>query len=117
WPSPPHRQRPPLSHPILAPPAQRQGDFPSLLPGTQLTDPVTKQPIPGNLIPPSQLDPVAQKVFQTIPLPNQPGGLLYYVQASSQTDNQYIPRIDHQFSSKHRLAGRYFYDGLNNPGI
>jgi len=43
--------------------------------------------------------------------------LLYYVQASSQTDNQYIPRIDHQFSSNHRLAGRYFYDGLDNPGI
>jgi hypothetical protein len=111
------RQRPPLSTTIVATPEQRQGNFSGLLPGTQLTDPVTKQPIPGNLIPTSQLDPVAQKVLQTIPLPNQPGGLLYYVQASSQTDNQYIPRIDHQFSSKHRLAGRYFYDGLDNPGV
>ncbi len=111
------RQRPPLSTTIVATAAQRQGDFSSLLPGTQLIDPVTKQPIPGNIIPQSQLDPVAQKVLQTIPLPNQPGGLLYYVQASSQTDNQYIPRIDHQFSSNHRLSGRYFYDGLNNPGI
>jgi hypothetical protein len=73
--------------------------------------------MPGNLIPASQLNPVSQRVLQTIPLPNQAGGLLYYVQASSQTDNQYIGRIDHQFGEKHRLSGRYFYDGLNNPGI
>jgi hypothetical protein len=111
------RQRPPLSTTIVPTQAQRQGDFSSLLPGTQLVDPVTKQPIAGNLIPASQLDPVAQKILQTIPLPNQPGGLLYYVQASSQTDNQYIGRIDQEISSKHRLAGRYFYDGLNNPGL
>jgi hypothetical protein len=110
------RQRPPLSTTIVATEAQRRGDFSSLLP-TQLTDPVTKQPIPGNIIPTSQLDPVAQRVLETIPLPNQPGGLLYYVQASSQTDNQYIGRIDQQFGSRHRFAGRYFYDGLNNPGI
>ena len=110
------RQRPPLSTAIVPTQAQRQGDFSSLLP-TQLVDPGTQQPIPGNLIPASQLDPVAQKVLQTIPLPNQPGGLLYYVQPSSQTDNQYIGRIDHQFSGRHRLSGRYFFDGLDNPGI
>lgn len=108
------RQRPPLSTAIVPTQAQRQGDF-STLP--QLTDPVTKQPIAGNMIPASQLDPVAQKILQTIPLPNQPGGLLYYVQASSQTDNQYIARIDHQFTPSHRLSGRYFFDGLDNPGI
>ena len=111
------RQRPPLSTSIVATAAQRQGDFSSLLPGTQLIDPTTKQPVPGNIIPASQLDPVAQKVLQTIPLPNQPGGLLYYVQPSSQTDNQYIGRIDHQFRENHRLSGRYFFDGLDNPGI
>ena len=111
------RQRPPLSTSIVATAAQRQGDFSGLLPGVQLTDPVTKLPIPGNIIPATQLDPVAQKVLQTIPLPNQPGGLLYYTQPSSQTDNQYIGRIDHQFTENHRLSGRYFFDGLDNPGI
>lgn len=111
------RQRPPLSTAIVPTAAQRAGDFSSLLPGTQLLDPTTHVAVPGNVIPASQLDPVAQKVLQTIPLPNQPGGLLYYVQASSQTDEQYIGRIDHQFSDKHRLAGRYFFDGLDNPGI
>ncbi len=111
------RQRPPLSTAIVPTAAQRQGDFSSLLPGAQLIDPTTKQPVPGNIIPAAQLDPVAQKVLQTIPLPNQPGGLLYYVQPSSQTDNQYIGRIDHQFTSNNRLSGRYFFDGLDNPGI
>jgi hypothetical protein len=108
------RQRPGTSTAIVPTAAQRQGDFSG---GTQLTDPATKQPIPDNLIPASQLEPVAQKVLQTIPLPNQPGGLLYYVAASSQTDNQYIGRIDHQFSNAHRISGRYFYDGLDNPGL
>jgi hypothetical protein len=108
------RQRPGTSTAIVPTAAQRQGDFAG---GGQLLDPGTKQPIPGNVIPASQLDPVAQKVLQSIPLPNQPNGLLYYVVASSQTDNQYIGRIDHHFSNKHRLSGRYFYDGLDNPGL
>jgi len=108
------RQRPPLSTTIVPTQAQRRGDFSGM---AALTDPVTKQPIPGNIIPASQLDPVSQKVLETIPLPNQPGGLLYYVQASSQTDNQYIGRIDHQFTQNHRLSGRYFFDGLDNPGL
>jgi hypothetical protein len=108
------RQRPGTTTAIVPTAAQRQGDFS----GTpQLTDPVTRLPIPNNVIPTSQLDPVAQKVLQTIPLPNQPNGLLFYAAASSQTDNQYIGRIDHQFTSNHRLSGRYFYDGLDNPGI
>ena len=104
-------------HTIVPTRGAAAGRFFQHAPRTQLIDPVTKQPIPGNIIPASQLDPVAQKVLQTIPLPNQPGGLLYYVQASSQTDNQYIGRIDHQFTHNHRLSGRYFFDGLDNPGI
>lgn len=110
------RQRPPTSTAVVPTAAQRKGDYSAMLP-TQLMDPATKQPIPGNIMPASQLDPVAQSVLKTIPLPNQPGGLLYYVQASSQTDNQYIGRIDHQFSAGHRLSGRYFYDNLSQPGI
>ena len=111
------RQRPPTSTTVVATPEQRRGNFASLLPGTQLIDPTTKQPVPGNIIPTSQLDPVSQSVLETIPLPNQPNGLLYYTVASSQTDNQYIGRIDHQFTANHRLSGRYFYDGLDNPAI
>jgi hypothetical protein len=109
------RQRPPTSTAVVPTAAQRQGDFSSLT--TQLVNPATKQPIPGNIIPQSDLDPVAQNILKTIPLPTAAGGLLYYVVASKQTDNQYIGRIDHQFSSKHQLSGRYFYDGLDNPAL
>ena len=52
--------------------------------GNPIIDPLTGQQFPGNIIPPSQLDPVALKVLETIPLPNQPNGLLYYTVASSQ---------------------------------
>jgi hypothetical protein len=73
--------------------------------------------VPGNIIPSSQLDPISQRVLETIPLPNQPNGLLFYTLASKQTDNQYVGRVDHQFTGNHRLSGRYFYDGLDNPAI
>ncbi len=111
------RQRPPTSNTLVPTAEQRAGNFSALLPGTQLVDPTTKQPIPGNLIPASQLDPIAQRVLQTIPLPNQPNGLLFYTVASSTSDNQYVGRVDHQLTNNHRISGRYFFDGLNNPAI
>lgn len=111
------RQRPPTSTTVVPTAEQRRGDFSSLLPGTQLIDPVTRQPVPGNIIPASQLDPVALKILETIPLPNQPNGLLFYTVASSQTDNQYIGRVDHEFTGSHRLSVRYFFDGLDNPAV
>lgn len=111
------RQRPPTSTTVVPTAEQRRGDFSALLPGTQLVDPTTKLPVPGNIIPTGQLDPVAQRVLQTIPLPNQPNGLLFYTVASSTTDNQYIGRVDHNFTGNHRLSGRYFFDGLDNPAI
>ncbi len=72
----------------------RKGDFSCLLP-TQMTDPINKLPIPGNLMPSAQLDPVAQKILDSIPLPSP-----------------YIGRIDHQFTGNHRLSFIYFYEGL-----
>ena len=111
------RQRPPTSTTVVPTPEQRRGNFANLLPATQLVDPVTKEPVPGNIIPASQLDPISQRVLETIPLPNQPNGLLFYTVASSTTDNQYIGRVDHQLTANHRLSGRYFFDGLNNPAI
>ena len=45
------RQRPPTSTTIVPTAEQRAGNFSSLLPGTQLIDPTTKLPVPGNIIP------------------------------------------------------------------
>ncbi|MGH9325651.1 MAG: carboxypeptidase regulatory-like domain-containing protein [Terriglobia bacterium] len=52
-------------------PAWRNGDFSSLLPGTPLVNPLTKQPFAGNIIPPSMISKVSQNIQNYIyPLPN-----------------------------------------------
>ena len=45
--------------------AQRAGNFSGVK--RQLIDPLTNQPIPGNIIPASRIDPVAAKLLQYIP--------------------------------------------------
>jgi Carboxypeptidase regulatory-like domain/TonB-dependent Receptor Plug Domain/TonB dependent receptor len=112
------RQQSPTSTAVVPTAEQRQGNFSSLLSlatPIQLVDPTTKAVIPGNLIP--TVDTVAQKILQTIPEPNSANGLLRYVVASKQSGNQYLGRIDHHFSGKHQLSGRYFYDILDNPAL
>lgn len=51
---------------------ERAGDF-SNVRGLVLRDPVTRQPVPGNLIPQSQIDPVGRQVAQFWPEPNIAG--------------------------------------------
>lgn len=65
--------------------AERNGDFSALLaggPGFRLFDPtsavlsngkITRQPLAGNIIPASFINPVAKAYLQYFPLPNQPG--------------------------------------------
>src|SRR5262245_17250239 len=88
--------------------AQRSGHFSNFLP-RQFVDPSNNQPIPGNIIPASRLDPIALKVLEFIPVATEASGLVRYQRADKQTDNQYLARIDHQFSANHQLSGRYFY--------
>ena len=104
--------------------AQRNGDF-SALPLSaisqqyrpNLIDPDTGQAFPGNIIPQSRLDPVAQRVLEYLPTASAADGLIFYQRANKETDNQYLARVDHQFSSKHQLSGRYFFDTLKIPSI
>lgn len=109
------RQRPPTSTAVVPTAAQRTGDFSAIT--RQLVDPRTRQPIPGNRIPASQLDPISLKILETIPVAPAADGLLRYVVASKQTDNQYVGRVDHQIGTRHRLSGRYFFDELDNPAV
>lgn len=95
--------------------AQRRGDFSNLT--TQLINPRTNAPIPGNRIPTADLDPIALRILQVVPEPTSADGLLRYQRADKQTDNQYLIRIDHLFGSNHQLSGRYFFDELKNPAI
>ncbi|MBV6432671.1 MAG: hypothetical protein IANPNBLG_02813 [Bryobacteraceae bacterium] len=88
-----------------------------------------RDPFPGNVIAPDRLDPVAVKLSSYLfPLPNTAGAQFTRVNnfgtSSGQRTDQdnFIVKIDHRFSDKHRLAGSYSYmkpslsgwDPLNN---
>ncbi len=108
--------------------AERQGDFSALLKlGSQyqIYDPFTtqpapggrfsRQPFPGNLIPPARLDTVGRNLTGLYPLPNQPGTAdgrnnFYFEGKSIQKIYQHLLRLDHAFSENHRAFLRLHYD-------
>lgn len=96
--------------------AQRRGDFSSFLP-RQIVDPQNNQPFAGNIIPTNRLDPIALKVLEFIPVATEASGLLRYQRPDKQSDNQFLGRIDHVFSTRHQVSGRYFFDELKIPTI
>lgn len=68
-------------------------------------------PYPGNIIPQSQLDPVAlafTKAF--LPLPNSAGNIYTYNLSVPNNDNQVVAKVDHSISDKNKLSVRYFWD-------
>jgi Carboxypeptidase regulatory-like domain len=109
--------------------AQRNGDFSSTYnsagqvipiydPFTTVPDPnnpgqYLRTPYPGNKIPASELNPVAQNMLTYLPLPNQPGAPVtgtnnYYTNYSSPiVENSFSIRFDHAITDKQKLFGRY----------
>ncbi len=101
--------------------AERQGDFSALLPlgsSYQLYDPytavqsgstITRSPYPNNVIPKSELNPVALKVLNYFPLPNvtplRSDGFDNYGSTVPTTDNfnNYMGRLDYNMSERNRL--------------
>jgi hypothetical protein len=91
--------------------AMRDGDFNQE--GVTVRDPFTGAPFPGNRIPAASINSVAKAIIPFYPLPNAGPG----VRSSSAnfidnrsakiTSNQYDVRIDHQFSPRHAIFGRY----------
>lgn len=92
----------------------KAGDF-SLEPvnSNTLRDPFTGAPFPGNVIPTSRFNPVAQRILEFFPNPNF--GSTDRVAASNFRENrqnnlesdQWDVRLDHQFSPRHTVFGRY----------
>jgi hypothetical protein len=91
------------------------GDF-SAVPGLLLYDPNTgnadgtgRTPIPGNVIPASELSPVAKKLSAFFPAPNQPGLLNNYVTQIPFTYNAniYDVRVDHNLSSATKVYAKF----------
>jgi outer membrane receptor protein involved in Fe transport len=88
--------------------AQRSGNFGSKL----IVDPATGLPFPNNTIPTSQISATALAIQdKLIPLPNYSSGGAtdFFAAQVVPTDiNQYTIRLDHRFSDKNLLWGRWF---------
>lgn len=110
------------SHQLLNPTVPtvpwRSGDFSRELPGTVVRDPFTRQPLPGNRIPASQLNPVALKIQERFyPLPNVGDPNVFkannYVEqkiAPFNPSTYWTARIDHRFTDRSFLFVRYTWD-------
>jgi hypothetical protein len=106
---------------------QRGGDFSDLLPAGasyQIYDPATikpaangrfsRQPFPGNVMPKSRLDPLALKLVDYWPLPNNPAGkdgIQNYFRPlpSNNRVASSTGKFDHLLSERQRLSGRFNY--------
>jgi hypothetical protein len=95
----------------------RQGNFSEI--STVIRDPFTRQPYPGNIIPRSQLSPIALKVLEYYPATNQ-SGTANNLQANGATKDdidQFLTRIDQNLGNKVRLYGRYNWQKNYNSNI
>jgi carboxypeptidase family protein len=99
--------------------AMRGGDFSQFLSidrPVAVKDPLTGQPLPGNLIPSSRLNSVSLKVQdQQMPLPNRGGATnlvnnfdwVHPYPSDQFRADVVVVRIDHHFSSNNSLYGRF----------
>jgi hypothetical protein len=94
--------------------AQRTGDFSGLT--RQLVDPFTGQPIPGNIIPSSRIDPAAAKLLGYIPTSSRADSLITYDLPQRDSENQAMGRIDYNLR-KQRIYGRYFYAAYSHDPV
>jgi hypothetical protein len=96
----------------------RRGDFSNLRGGNgqviPVIDPATGQPFPNNQIPIGRFSPIAVKLLDYLPVPDNPTGLVRLSIPNSSDDDQLLARIDHNFSDSNRLTGRILYDRLKS---
>jgi outer membrane receptor protein involved in Fe transport len=92
--------------------AQRSGNFAGL---PTITDPLTGQPFPGNVIPASRIDPVARALAERFPAPNGDfgGGRNFSAETLSQRDfRQEFVRLDYRHSDAHNFYARFINDSI-----
>lgn len=101
-----------LSNQIVSVPTalMRQGNFSEV--STQIRNPFTGQPYPGNIIPQSELSPVALRLLQYYPTANGPGTAanLNATQTSLTDNNQVLVRVDQVLTNSARVNVRYNWD-------
>jgi len=108
---------------LSVPTAQMRGGNLTNLPGSAVMDPSTGAPFPGNQIPLTRLNPVAQSLFANyLPLPNSGTGTdtngNYRQQTPTPADlNGYDIRIDQNLSSKQQLYGRWSWKNVDTDAV
>ena len=98
----------------------RGGDFSGTLqtihdPASYNANAGTRDPFPGNRIPTSRFSPVASKVQQLMPFPNDPTGAVnalgvgtvFSTSTIRRDQDSYDIKIDHQASDKDSFGGRF----------
>jgi len=121
-----NRSRPVAGFDSVPTSAQRRGDFGALLSlGSQyqIYDPMTtvqqgsryaRQPLPGNIIPPSRQDPAALHILSYYPESNTSGTADFlnnyaWTRKDTQVLKAPMARLDHNFSESHRMFIRYAF--------
>ena len=110
------------------PTAFRRGDFSALLnrrsasgaalPAIQIVDPLTGAPFAGNIIPESRIAPAARALLSFWPepqfvLPDPLTGFNYSgPERRTLDDDQRFVRIDHNFSERDKIFGRYAFNDV-----
>ena len=88
---------------------QRTGDF-SERASRNIVDPLNGQLWPGNKIPASRWNPVAQALLKMYPYPNTGTFYANVAMDTGQNDDQYIAKVDYALSAKDNLSARYYWD-------
>ena len=97
--------------------ANRSGDFSDLRTASgqviEIYDPNTRQPFPGNVIPPGRIDPVALAAISYYPQPNRAGTATHANNFVGNSDARLdrdivVARVDHAVSPGDRLTVRYY---------
>lgn len=108
--------------------AQRNGDFSSLLSGSNpvfLRDPLKTGTcnaadktacFPNNQIPTSRFDPASVNVLKFVPQVGGDGRLVFGRNIAQELD-QGVAKIDHKLTEKDQISGRYFIDHFRNAAI
>jgi hypothetical protein len=92
--------------------AERTGDFSASR--VRPRDPVTNQPFPDGRIPSARFDPVAIKFMERyVPQPNTPDGRWLALVSRPTDGDQYLWRVDHNFTSSNSLNLRFFRDSTD----
>jgi hypothetical protein len=88
--------------------AERRGDFSTSNPAP--VDPTTGQPFPNRAIPQSRFDPVAVKLLDRVPPPNDPTGRLSALTSSPNSGDNVVGKFDYTVSQADRLSFRYLFE-------